>query len=326
LKKLAMLFLALNTFLGLVAAEPVLLDLPPRYMWGNGEGDQTGYCGSMAIQTMGIYYGNWFSQDKVRGTSGGTDGRHEILLGPTPDDPTSARHACTTLGLNITHWPFRTKRQPQVEAFLDWARDGLKLGQPLFVGVYVHGLGGDSQSYDHIIPMRGFDGDEAVYVNNLMQNTTKRWTLDSRYVTNRRGCDRLGQPGSGFCLPSVVSYGIKVHGNNDPNSELLPVRLVMSQDWEPDYSKEDREKCYTCVKGPPAMLSATLKIWGLTPGQKYTLLRFDSPDALPKQGGFQAARGRAALAHDWTAEAAETSWPVQFMSDTTQFYRVVRSA
>ena len=53
------------------------LDLPPRHMWGwsppGGRAPATasGYCGSMSLQTVGLYYGNWLSQDAVRGMSGG---------------------------------------------------------------------------------------------------------------------------------------------------------------------------------------------------------------------------------------------------------------
>ena len=58
----------------------MLLDVPPRFMWGWGH-NVSGYCGSMSIQTVGLYYGNYLSQDKVRGMTGGHDGRHEIMLG-----------------------------------------------------------------------------------------------------------------------------------------------------------------------------------------------------------------------------------------------------
>ena len=38
----------------------VLLDVPPRYMWGWGKGLR-GYCGETSYQSFGIFYGNWVS-------------------------------------------------------------------------------------------------------------------------------------------------------------------------------------------------------------------------------------------------------------------------
>ena len=39
-----------------------ILDIPPRFMWGWGSSEDSGYCGSASTQTMGLFYGNWISE------------------------------------------------------------------------------------------------------------------------------------------------------------------------------------------------------------------------------------------------------------------------
>ena len=101
-----------------VTAEPVttLLDLPPRYMWGWGPG-VSGYCGSATLQTMGLFFGNFWTEDAIRGTSGGHNAKHELLL----DYPTelavpssSMLHACGALRLNCSMFDHRREPKPQV--------------------------------------------------------------------------------------------------------------------------------------------------------------------------------------------------------------------
>merc|ERR1719433_1651843 len=74
------------------------------------------------------------------------------------------------------------------------------------------------------------------------------------------------------------------------------------------------------------MLFATLKIWGLQPGERYAVLRFDDATKLPTKG-FLSKRASAAEVWEFTAApgVSQTSFDVSFPSDSTQFYRIVRT-
>ena len=77
-----------HAFVGAVAAlalhcqasDSVMLDMPPRLMWG-WEPKVSGYCGSASVQADGVYYGNWLTEDAIRGTSGGERGALQVSQG-----------------------------------------------------------------------------------------------------------------------------------------------------------------------------------------------------------------------------------------------------
>ena len=93
----------------------------------------SGYCGSASLQTVALYYGNWLSQDAVRGTTGGHDGRHELLLG---DGGCCASAAIAAqLRLNVTQWPHAKVPAPQHAAFVDWMTTAIDASEPVVFGV-----------------------------------------------------------------------------------------------------------------------------------------------------------------------------------------------
>ena len=53
------------------------LNVPPRRMWGWGPG-LSGFCGEMSIQSAGLYYGNYISEQRAR-DAGGTGS--QLLIG-----------------------------------------------------------------------------------------------------------------------------------------------------------------------------------------------------------------------------------------------------
>ena len=97
-----------------------MLDVPPRYMWG-WEPKVSGYCGSASVQAAGGYWGNWLTEDAIRGTSGGHNGKHELLIGYDKDlavKRASVYDACEALAMNCTMWDYAKAPSPQSEAFL----------------------------------------------------------------------------------------------------------------------------------------------------------------------------------------------------------------
>lgn len=327
------LLLLLELCTPVVESARVLLDIPPRFMWGWGPG-VSGYCGSCSLQTAGIYYGNWLTQDRVRGTTGAHDGAHEILLGNSTC--CSAVAAALDLKLNVSQWDFGTALEPQHPAFLTWMKDAIDAGEPVVFGVYMQTE--TASTFDHIVPLVGYEiaqQDEAekergqqqggdgmlgamhIYFNDLHSHTTQRKNVSS-FVSTRKDCaaslpwDKRFE----YCLPSLVDYGYRVHGNLDTKQELVPTRLSVPSWDEPDYSVEDgrHEK--------PVVLSATVHVSNLVPGQSYALLRFNDPDTVPHHDFLHAAYAERT---DFVATKATYVNDTEFWSNSTAFYRCVRT-
>jgi hypothetical protein len=180
-----------------------LLDVPPRYMWGWGPGT-SGYCGSMTIQSIGIYFGNYVSQDLVRGETGGHDGKHEVLLGR--GGCCSAIDIMPKLRLNATQWKYWDEPEPQHAAFLRWMRHAADAGEPVAFGVYMKTE--SDEDFDHIVPLVGFDDAGRLAFNDLHSNVTLHEDLPA-FVSSRERC-HAALPWSerfAYCLPSRVNYG-----------------------------------------------------------------------------------------------------------------------
>ena len=299
--------------------EDFLLDIPPRFMWGWGP-NVSGYCGSMTIQSIAIYYGSYVSQDRVRGLSGGHDGKHEVMLGR--GGCCAAIDMMSKLSLNASQWSYWSASRPQSKAFLSWMRQAVKQQEPVAFGVFMQTE--TNEGFDHIVPLVGFERDGGTLVfNDLHSRVALRKQLPG-FVATRAAC-RRALPWSerfAYCLPSDVNYGIRVHGNSDSEGALYPARLIMDEWTEPDYSAEDS-------KGEsPKLLGATLHTRGLTPGRKYSVLVFDDWTRVPKRAFSSNQTGGLVSRVDFVATRADGTHQrrVSFMSDSTTFYRVVDHA
>jgi hypothetical protein len=312
-----------------------LLEIPPRFMWGWAPG-VSGYCGSVSMQTAGIWYGNWFTEDYVRGTSGGHDGAHQMYIS-YPEDlaipDTALIAACPKLKMNCTMWNYRAAPQPQHADFLRWAASGIDRGHPVLLGIFWGAEATPNPDYDHLVPMIGYEpagaaerhqegavGDvSVVYYNDLHANVTTRAAV-SDFVKNRSTCitaERFGP--KSFCLQYWVNYGLEVSGNlQEPASgeaPLRPVRLVMGNWTEPDYSQEDK------LNEPPVLLSARVIVSELSAGVNYALLRFDDPLLTPVSRFLESPHVREK--NVFVATAATAEFDRNFMSNTTQLFRCV---
>jgi len=149
------------------SADNVRLDLPARYMWGWGPGDH-GFCGSMSIQTMNLYYGNWISQGLVRASVG----NKEII------PSLNMEQAMTKLKMVFEPWDSDKEKAPQHEAYWKWVKNHLKNGVPVIGTVYEKTKGARSD-LDHIIPFVGYYSEngleysenDKIYYNDLYSNT-----------------------------------------------------------------------------------------------------------------------------------------------------------
>jgi len=290
----------------------MLLDLPPRYMWGWGVG-LSGYCGSASVQSIGIFYGNWLSQDAVRGSTGSTQASNELSLG--------AGGCCATvdvlrrLGMNATQWPFATAARPQAPAFLRWLAAAAAADEPAIFGVFMKTE--TASDFDHIVPFRGFDASGSLVFNDLQSNLSTR-VRPASFTSSRELCAAaLPWPERfAYCLPEDTDYGLRVHGNADPQGALLPARLALASWSEPDYSQEDQRH------EQPTALTATLTTWRLEPGATYARLRFEGA-APASERNFLSAPD-VVQRTNFVARGTHQSWQVELASNSTVFFRVVR--
>jgi len=166
-----------------------LLDIPARHMWGwspPAPKTAVGYCGEMSVQTVGLYYGNYISQDAARHTNGGPSKHHSLLLAghhEKDSHPSSVSHALKVLNFNYSIWN-DYHPQPQHSAFIEWARGAINVGEPVIFGVFmtIH----HDKDYDHIVPMVGYDRN-SIYFNDLLGSSTIRIQI-SEFVKSRKEC------------------------------------------------------------------------------------------------------------------------------------------
>jgi hypothetical protein len=302
----------------------VILDMPARFMWGWGP-KVSGFCGSASIQTTALYYGNWISEGLVRASVG----NKEILPGDNMD------RAMSTLKMTYESWPFRTKRTPQHMAYWSWCKKAFKAGIPV-IGTVFEKAHGKDQDYDHIVPFIGYSSnhdtyysdDDIIYYNDLYYTHTLKAKL-SDFVQTRKQCTSDKARNLEWCMQKNVNYGAKVLGFFGM-AETLPAKLDVGRVDEPDWSEEDgkHEK--------PELMKGTLEVSGLAKGDTFTVYRFSGKAGpgmrsidvrnLPSSGF--AAAGSHDFKYQMTArgETATFRDPNEFMSDTAQFYRVIKDS
>lgn len=79
------------------------------------------------------------SQDYIRGTSGGHDYDHQLVLTFEKDATTPSTAlvtVCPKLKLQCTMWAYDHASQPQHVDYLQWAAHAIDKGHPVILGVY----------------------------------------------------------------------------------------------------------------------------------------------------------------------------------------------
>jgi hypothetical protein len=290
----------------------VLLDAPPRYMWGWGEGT-AGYCGATSFQTNGIFWGEWVSSEFVRTADGGS----ELLI--SVNDEKAAKN----LKFNYDSWDYN-QDDPQGTNFVAWLRSHVDQGHISAVGLYERVPEGDAD-YDHIVPVIGYQYDASshattgIYYNDLWSQATRMLSIPS-LITTRSNCQQDDEPEQPYeyCLPKTVDYGIAFLGNVDTNGETYRMTLTIPNWTEPDYGKEDK------VNAKPVLFTISATVAGLQSGTSYTVYRFDSYKTLPSS---KFASGPYTKKFTFTATSGEYDLNNfdSFMSNSTIFYRAVKS-
>ena len=289
-----------------VSAE--LLAVPPRLMWGWGPG-LSGYCGEASLQSAGLFFGNYISQEQVRYAGGNT----EVLI------DVNLHKAADTLGFTYDRWKVVSKvgyHRAELDSFPIWTKNHLDSGHPVIVGVYESKpLRSADPDYDHIVPIIGYDTlNLALYYNDLYCPTTR--TLGLKDIKTRVACTQTAEPSQPYpyCFPATNNYGIAIMGVKGTSSCQLSLDIG---DWsEPDWGEEDK------LHQKPITFYPKITAKGLIPGNKYSVVRFDSVDSLPEDDFL---RGSWSELIEFVSEnEEEVVRGKDIQSDGTYFYRCVK--
>jgi len=274
----------------------VLLDIPPRIQWDSGHG----YCGETSIQSIGLYYGAWISQQIIRDVGDG-----EILLGVNSDI------ALQALNFNFEAWKQDEIDTPQYRTFLPWMKAHLLQKIPVVFGAYL-AEGDDSPDYDHIMPAVGIQDDTLIFYNNYdVKHIYRDFKL--LHATRSECQDGIN---NGGCIPDDVDFGVAISGIVDKMHVTKPVRLIVNYQDEPNINEGEF----------PRQMRALVIVSDLTVGQSYALLRYDDYSNVPTDGlvdDFLYSDYKIRI--DFIANDKEWHYtdPVSFRSDSSLYYRVV---
>jgi len=275
-----------------------LLNIPGRLQWDNANG----YCGETSIQMIGLYYGNYISQDFCRNVAGG-----EVLIGDE-----NGEAALNSFSFTYDEWDYN-QTTPQYQNYLVWLKQELYHYHPVIITVYVQGM--SDPDYDHIIPAIGFSSaDTSLFHNSdeLMFNDC----YDSTYYTRtfQSIWDTRSMTGNGatyeYCVPKNVDYGCAVTGIKDVLHETKPVHLSINRWDEPNVTLGEQA----------VMLHGTITIDSLVSGTKYALLRYNDYTTLPSSG-FKPLSASGAVY--FIATGSSQTFTDNFMSNTAVFFRCI---
>jgi hypothetical protein len=273
------------------------LDIPARLQWDNANG----YCGETSIQMIGLYFGNYISQNSCRTIAGG-----EVLVSVNEEA------ILNTLSFTYEAWDY-TITSPQYQEYLIWMKKHIYRQHPVITTVYVAGM--TDPDYDHIFCSTGFSAADT----STFQNTDELMYNDCYTPLTTRTFqsiwDTRSMLGNGvnydYCIPRDVNFGCAVTGIKDVQNLTKPVHLSIDRWDEPNVT----------VGETAVMLNATINIDSLTIGEHYVLLRYNDYSMVPSSG-FDPTTASSSIS--FTATGTTYSTTDTFMSNATVFYRCVK--
>jgi hypothetical protein len=291
----------------------IILNVPPRYMWGWGA-DRSGYCGEFSVQSTGLYFGVWISAEHSRVAA--NNGLKEILVS-TPD----FGNVAAAYRLDIAEWD-NDVAQPQISTHLDWIHAHLRQGHPI-IGAVFEKKPDANDEYDHIVPLVGVTTQSTpntalpsspatgratnvtkVHWNDLWLNRTRVLSTAELGVTRAAWTSdtELDFP-TPSALPRNVDHALAVLGLVDPQLETYRLKLTAWAWSEPDWGSEDE-----CDLSP-VLLDMSATVYGLTVGQRYVILRFEGNVSSGRNPAMNfLASGLHTKRWDFTATGSQQSF------------------
>lgn len=314
-----------------------VLPIRPRMQWNtNG-----GFCGSLSFQVMAMTYGAWLSQDHIRKANiGGPCFGHTDLTAP---DGISGPSGCEVgpenygftagrLRLAFDEWDW-SQPAPQADAFKRWIKSHLARGEPVMWapmekrGPHIlygpRGCPGNGR-FDHHEPIIGFGSNHDLADSNLydddwvvhfsdydLQPCYRKMSTMEDSDSMDGNCKNVTSKGQMYpCFYREVTYGMSVLGL-DVRVPTLRVILDVDQPSEPN---PRRGEAIIHLRG-------TVRVYGLQPGGRYVLYRFNSTKTLPYRNferGYEHKVNFVAPGEIWKYED-----PTPFPSDGVTYYVAV---
>jgi len=277
------------------------LDIAPRKQWDNNNG----YCGETSIQQAALYFGCYISQYQVRNIINPTQ-RQDVWI-PENSDP-----IFDAMGFSIDVWNSH-RPPPQYPTYLGWIKSHLHKEHPVIFNVFI--AGETDSDYDHIMLATGFrsvDADQYHDEDVLIFNDNYSRTPYERAFQTLWDTRSMKDNGAkyDYCVPRDVDYGCAVTGIKTDSTPLFPVSIKIDHWDEPNITRGAQ----------PIMFNASITIRGLSPGNRYILLRFDDYHQIKASNYLNLPSSKA---FEFTAEGNTHSVADTFASDSFVIYRCV---
>ncbi len=236
------------------------------------------------MQMIALYYGVYLSQKSAFEIGYAKDKTYKWL------DKVGFPHVLAALGLTSTMWWHR--KDATLDEYLQWLTSQLKSGHPVLIGAKIYPTPRTARPEwvsDHFMVAVGFDQE------NLTFNTT--WV---RQETRSFKLMKTKEKGFSFVNDYGLCYGCAVTGVRD-QEKTVPVHLYIDSE----------------TKG-----TVTLDIYAtsLTPGKRYTLLRFDNLKDVPTTS---FSPDKAAFARTFVARRPTNSGQQTLARHVIAIYRCV---
>jgi hypothetical protein len=309
---------AINSRIGVVppvATAQTNLQINPRFQWGVNYG----YCGEVSFISAGLYYGQYLSQYDARSLANGTGRQNrassQLLLGVNDSAAADRMH------LAMTKWS-----GVGTSAFLSWVKKNVLAGSPVVIAVFTNSwiFDGDARpnagnsEYDHIVPVHTVTtkqgltdasyyaddtltfSDNGLYGDDTPTGSPYHFSYAFGLFPRTRAQANL-KTGPVYSLPlNTKNYGVAFTGVKDTYRETVPVRITTSTNAElPSIADGSNTR-------PAAqVVTLTVTVSGLVPGEDYKLYRYNSMAAVP-DGSFNT-----------NAAKASSVWPIKITSGST---------
>ena len=276
------------------------LSIPPRLQWK----DRAGYCGECSIQQSALYFGSYVSQSICR-----------KIIDPTQEQDVLVRInmdlVLRALRLEFEEFDTSNTPTPQYKPYLQWTKQHLHEGHPIIITVFDQD--DSSWDYDHIALATGFQAldvktyhpDDILFFNDHLRLQPRRREFKTLHDTRE-------MKGNGaeyyFCIPTTYNFGCAVTGIQDETGALLPVRVSVDREQEPDTVKEEA----------PLELKLTVTVSRLKPGQSYVLYRYDDYETVPTRN---YAGSKYQSVRKFVAERTEHEFQDKCLSNGVSMYR-----
>jgi len=307
----------------------------PRLQWDANYG----YCGETSFVAAGLFYGEYFSQydARVLASNNANQARESSQLLIGVNDVRAARK------MHLAAEPWQPSTLASSSSFLTWIKTHVIEGQPVIIGVYANSslIDGStsptagSNEYDHIVTVTGVSSHRPLTLpTSARRNDTLTFDdhglwdgdgatpqLSFTYSFGSFQMDRRqanASNGTVYGLSNqTADYGIAITGVADPAHETLPVHLTTATNAERPVMRDG-----STARPRSRAITMTATVSGLTPGENYTLYRYDALDKTPEIA-FNAHAGNAAQLWTFTATTTTFSVTQSFASSDQVIYRAV---